>query len=84
MRGRNEPPFVFIQFLSDSYWYITKISVKSRPKARKEAWIELRLPSNKFLSGQALLSAVFRMIPPMMLLSCTLKVEDTVGVLWRE
>ena len=75
---------VLIHFHSDKDCFITKISVKSRPKAKEEAWIQLRLPSNKFLSVQALLSAVFRIIPPVMPLSCTLKVENTVGVLWRE
>ena len=38
---------VLIHFHSDKDCFITKISVKSRPKAKEEAWIQLRLPSEQ-------------------------------------
>ena len=42
-----------------------------------------RFRSNKFLLTEVLLLPVFLITLPMMLLSCALKAEETMGVLWR-
>lgn len=73
MGKRHEFLCVYIHFHFDTDCFITQISVKSRSKLKKGAWIQLRLPSNRFLSVQALSSAVFRIIPPVMPLNSKIR-----------